>query len=436
MARNTMRAAMKRILLLPHGTAGDVLPHLWIGRRMLERGHQVTMIWSETYREPARQAGLDYGVLPDDGYHEMMRNPSIWKPHESIRLGNAYAGRSTGAYMTAMMEKIRRDGRFDLILAPMMVFAAPLLRQKLGIPLISTHVSALQLMSVHEVPLGIPAAGLLRRLPLPLRRFLMTRITPYDHLVFPHVRRCCHEHGVTPPRRLRDWWHSPDGSLALFPKWFAPPQPDWPVRTLQWDFPLEDMADVTPPDPALTAFLSAGDKPVVFTLGSAHLHSARYYEIAAAVTARLGCRAVFVARDASQVPTALPASVFVTSYAPFSALLPHAAAFAHHGGIGTTSQCFAAGLPQLITPLAYDQPDNAAQVERLGAGLRLNIDQWTVKRVLPLLRRCLEDADIRQKARECARRTRDRPPATALVEWLEAKCGRLADVSLPIPTQA
>lgn len=430
-----MRPTMKKFLLLPHGTAGDVLPHIWIGRQLLQRGHQVTMIWVEAYRELAQRAGLDFVTLKDDGYTDMMRNPAIWKPHESVRLAYAYAGRSIVNYMTAVTGKIGRDGPLDLILAPMANFAAPLLREKLGIPLISTHVSALQLMSAHEVPLSIPAARLLRRLPLWVRKFFLTHVAPYDHLALPQVRQCCHEHGVKPPRRLRDWWHSPDGSLALFPKWFTAPQPDWPAHTLQWDFPLEDMADVQSPDPALTAFLDAGDPPVIFTLGSGHLHSARFYEIAAAATGRLGRRAVFVARDVSQVPAALPASVLVTNYAPFSTLLPRASAFVHHGGIGTTSQCFAAGLPQLITPLAYDQPDNAEQVERLGAGLRLNIDQWTVTRALPLLRRCLEDASIRSQAAACAQRIRHRRPEQELVEWLEAKCERSA-VSTSLTKQA
>jgi rhamnosyltransferase subunit B len=40
----------------------------------------------------------------------------------------------------------------------------------------------------------------------------------------------------------------------------------------------------------------------------------------------------------------------------------------HHGGIGTVATALAAGTPQLILPLAWDQPDNAARVKRLGVG--------------------------------------------------------------------
>jgi len=45
----------------------------------------------------------------------------------------------------------------------------------------------------------------------------------------------------------------------------------------------------------------------------------------------------------------------------------------HHGGIGTASQAFAAGIPQLITPFAHDQFDNAAHVERLGCGVQMRL---------------------------------------------------------------
>lgn len=44
------------------------------------------------------------------------------------------------------------------------------------------------------------------------------------------------------------------------------------------------------------------------------------------------------------------------------------AALVHHGGIGTTAQALAAGIPQLVMPLAHDQFDNAARVKRLGVG--------------------------------------------------------------------
>ena len=44
----------------------------------------------------------------------------------------------------------------------------------------------------------------------------------------------------------------------------------------------------------------------------------------------------------------------------------------HHGGIGTSAQALAAGIPQLVRPLAYDQFDNAHRLSRLGVARTLS----------------------------------------------------------------
>jgi UDP:flavonoid glycosyltransferase YjiC (YdhE family) len=59
------------------------------------------------------------------------------------------------------------------------------------------------------------------------------------------------------------------------------------------------------------------------------------------------------------------------AFAPFRQLLPLCGAVVHHGGVGTTAAALEAGCPQLVLPLAWDQPDNAARVVKLGAGMAL-----------------------------------------------------------------
>ena len=44
------------------------------------------------------------------------------------------------------------------------------------------------------------------------------------------------------------------------------------------------------------------------------------------------------------------------------------AALVHHGGIGSSAQALAAGVPQLVMPMAYDQLDNATRLKRLKVG--------------------------------------------------------------------
>jgi len=62
----------------------------------------------------------------------------------------------------------------------------------------------------------------------------------------------------------------------------------------------------------------------------------------------------------------VPATVGVFQYLPYSSAFPRAAAVVHSGGIGTLAQALAAGRPQLIVPVAFDQPDNARHAVALG----------------------------------------------------------------------
>lgn len=412
---------MSKIILLPHGTAGDVLPYIWLGRQLIQRGHSVTMIWVESFRAAAERAGLRYVPMVDASFDKLLLNPDLWRPHKGLQAGFAYAGECMEKYLEAFTASVNHDGMPALLVAPHINFAARLLREKHQVPLISVVLYPLAFISAHEICGGMLCASLLRKLPLFVRKIILSSVMPYDRFAMPHVRRNCQEHGVPPPRSLqRDWWLSRDGVLALFPGWYGKAQPDWPVNTLQWDFPLEDLVEEKSMPPELVDFLAAGEKPVVFTPGTGNLHARAFFETALELCTRLGCRGVFVTRDLGQVPGGLPETVLAVKYAPFSTLLEHASVFVHHGGIGSIAQGFKAGVPQFIVFMGFDQPDNAERLERMGAGVGLDIQKFDVKRALPLLRRCLEDAAIRQNAAACkARLMASRPPVSMLMEWIE-----------------
>jgi hypothetical protein len=66
-------------------------------------------------------------------------------------------------------------------------------------------------------------------------------------------------------------------------------------------------------------------------------------------------RGILLTRHAQQLPTPLPRAVRHVAFAPFQEILPLCAAVVHQGGIGTMARALAAGMPQLVLPLAWDQ---------------------------------------------------------------------------------
>jgi len=414
---------MAHIALLPFGSAGDVFPFLWLGRLLKARGHRVTMITACLFEDAVRAAGLEVIPLgtPED-FDRLIGDPRIWKLYQGTKMVFEFAGESTETFLQPIEQRHGTADAFDLLLAPCTAFGARLARESLGIPLINVHLQPAVMISAHETPILFPGMEHLQKLPLWLRRWLIRMPNPADRFAGPAVARACAMRGVPPPKSLWwDWAHSPDGTLCVFPEWFAAPQPDWPTGVKQWDFPLEDLASEQPLSEALESFLVSGDKPIVFTPGSANIHARRFFEVALAAVTHLQKRAVFVTRKLDQLPPSLPASILPVEYAPFSTLLPHAAAFVHHGGIGTMSQGFAAGIPQLIMAMAHDQPDNAWRLTRLGAGLGLTPRTFTPDRVSAALQRLLNEPSFSNSAQHCQRKTLARREASELAEWIEAR---------------
>lgn len=411
---------MRHILLIPFGTSGSVFPFIWLGRKLIERGHRVTMIASPRYEKSVVSAGIGFFPPETDELSPMLADSGLWQQRSCKRVAFKYGGRAVAPCMSAIDRVILEAGKPDLMLAPMISFAARIAREKNGICLITVHLYPVAMMSADDMPIVIPLLGFLRLLPLPARKFILSLPSPYDRFALPAVVDACFDHGVTPPRRLwKDWHHSPDGVLALFPSWFSSVKQDQPDNTFQWDFPLEDMAQHRGMDPELERFLAAGEKPILFTAGTGQFHAADFFQIAARVVSRLGCRAVFLTIKPDQVPADLPESIFVAGYAPFSLLLPQAAVMVHHGGIGTLSQCLAAGIPQVVVFMSLDQPDNAARIERLGVGLSISRVNLTENRLLSLIKRCLENREIGANATHYAKRMQKRQPVAAMLSWME-----------------
>jgi rhamnosyltransferase subunit B len=75
----------------------------------------------------------------------------------------------------------------------------------------------------------------------------------------------------------------------------------------------------------------------------------------------------------------------------------------HQGGIGTTAQALRSGRPTLIMPYTYDQPDNAARVQRLGTSGTIPREQYSASRVAKELNELLENSSYAATAAEIGR---------------------------------
>ena len=392
------------VLLVAVGSHGDVHPFVAMGLALKERGHRVTLITNPHFADLAARAGLDFLPLgTEQMFVEATENPLLWSPLRGFQIVVEMSSRMMEPLYELILDRYVPGE--TVVAAPVTAFGARVAQEAKGVPLVTVHLQPAVFRSALEPPV-LPYYPLIRRLPVWGRRvmFRLLDATVVDRLFGPRINGFRATLGLPKVSRFMNWWHSPTAVLGLFPAWFAPPQADWPPHVTLAGFPLFDESAHREIDPEVQQFLDAGSLPVVFTAGSAMKHGAEFFQAAVEATALLGRRAILLARFPEQIPQALPANVRHFTSVPFGRLLPQAAALVHHGGIGTTAQALAAGLPQLVMPMAHDQPDNAARLERLGVGRSLAPSKFRGPAVARELHALLDDPAIPERAQRLAAR--------------------------------
>jgi UDP:flavonoid glycosyltransferase YjiC (YdhE family) len=316
----------------------------------------------------------------------------------------------------------RFDPARSVALGPNIAFGARIAQEKTGLRMATFYLQPAYLRSAHQTP-KISGLPLPDWLPRPLKHMVFRGVDrAMDKIFLPELNGLRAELRLPPIQSpCSEWLNSPRSVIGLFPEWFAPPQPDWPPQTRLTGFLNSDDAGGAEGAllPEVRRFLDAGAPPIVFTLGSAMKHGRSFFEESIKACQLLGRRGLLLTRYRDQIPATLPDSVRHVDYLPFSQILPRAAALAHHGGIGTLSQALAAGVPQLVTPSAYDQPDNAARLERLGVGASLPPRKYLGRTVAEKLTSLLASPKVRASCQSVRGKFQGDHPVDAACQMVE-----------------
>ena len=411
-----------QVIVIGLGSAGDVHPNVGLAIALRRRGHEVLLVAPSIFRSLAERAGLEFaGVLTDDEVRAVASDPDLWHPFRSFSVVARRLILPAMRPVYRIIQQRMEPGR-TVVAASGIAFGARIAHERLGVPLATVHLQPIMLRSViRPACFGFP--DMIGSLPRPLRRLYLRAVDRFliDPLLAGETNTFRAELGLPPVSRLfNHWMHSPQLIIGLFPEWYAPQQPDWPPHVALTGFPLWDEGEMASPSPGLEEFLAAGEPPIVFTAGSAMTQGERFFQVSAEICRTTGRRGIFLTQFPEQLPTTLPGGVRHFDYIPFSAVLPRAAILVHHGGIGTTAQAIAAGVPQLVVPSAHDQPDNAIRIRRLGLGEFLLPGSYTTANVVKLLPYLTTSRIGQNCRRRAAQMSVDRPLETTcrLIEEL------------------
>ena len=414
-------AEKTKFVLVPLGSSGDVNPMVWLARLMAARGHDVVMVIQAGMIEHARRANLRAVSTGSKEQQEtVVRNPAVWHPLWGFQvLAQHFAGWAR-EMLPAIIGEIA-PGRTVLAGAGI-AFAARIAAEVRHVPLVTAQLQPAIFSSAYDVPVFMRGFKAVKRWPMWLRRVVMwLSHRQVDRILARPVNRVRAEWGLRTRAHgiLHSWACSPDLVLGLFPEWYAAPQPDWPPQTVLTRFPLYDETAARPVPPEAEAFLAAGPPPVLLTPGSLNAHARQFFAAGVQACRLLQRRALLLTRFKEHLPQQLPNGTAHFDFLPFSRVFPRCAAVMHHGGIGTCAQAMSAGIPQLIMPMAHDQPDNAWRTGHLEVGDYLYPGRFHAAEVARRLERLLQSKQVSDACCRVRERIAGQMPPDAVADILE-----------------
>jgi rhamnosyltransferase subunit B len=334
-----------------------------IGRQLRGLGWDVVISLAEPYARLAREVGLQAEpVISHEKFSQAIGNAGVWHPVRGPIQVFQVMVREFLQRHHQVIQRHHLPGQTVLVAHPLDLASRVVRDASPSVPLIGVHPQPVILRTVNQPPRLSPWWFEFSRPAWALQ----AGYAVMDHLIIdPIVRRPINQmrrtYGLAPVRRVMDqWWLAPDGIMAMYPDWFAPGTRDFHPRMIHCGFPLDDVDGGD--------FELPSNRPIVFTSGTAHQHCRDFFQLAIAACQRLNRPGLLLSSYPQNFPERLPDNIQARAYLSLRRLLPSCAGIVHHGGIGTTSQAMAAGIPQVIRPLAFDQFDNAERVERLRCG--------------------------------------------------------------------
>lgn len=323
------------------GTLGDVLPFIALGETLARRGSSVTLLSNSDHAALARRCGLEFAAVAPP-------NP----PQSEYRRTRAFARVFIPAF-EEIFDRIAvraRDREPLLVITHDLCLGALFACERFALRCVKVILSPAGLLSVEE------AGGQADEDSSEEAAELLCVNDFRKRVGLQEVRRAA-EGG---PEQI-------PLVLCMFPDSFRMAASVLPANTRAVGFPFARFR-IKPMDQELEDFIAREGRPLVVTPGTGTYDVDEFFEIAAHAAKRLHNPAVFLSSHIKRNRHSRHERIAIREFVDLSEILPRAALIVHHGGIGTVAAAVRAAIPQVVSPLLFDQPANAARVKALSLG--------------------------------------------------------------------
>jgi sterol 3beta-glucosyltransferase/vancomycin aglycone glucosyltransferase len=402
-----------RIGIQAWGSEGDIRPLIALGHGLVERGHDVELVYTDiadrNYEAVAAALGMRVRavatpVVPDinETYRIGLKIISARDPLTQARI-----------IFDEFLKPVERQlyeaatdlcARSDFLVGHFILHHLRAAAELAGKPEVSVTFAHTMLPSRHQHPHGAPRLGELGNIvEWRLARMAINLVMGRD------INRFRNRIGLQPIKDLvLDGWASHLLNLIAVSPALCPGPPDWPPWNKVCGFLALPSTGHEAVSSELARFIADGPPPVFMGFGSLMpWQSSHLTETVALLkeAARLAdCRAIIQA----EVPPDHDDRVMIVSRTPHAQVFPQCAAVVHHCGAGTTHTTLKAGVPSLPVPHVSDQFQWADELRRVGvAPAAIPRRRLTAARLAARIREVMQHPRFRENASQIQARMKD-----------------------------
>lgn len=373
----------KRICVTSFGSLGDIHPYVAVARRLQERGHDVVFATLDRFSAHVEQAGLRFASLEIDWdearFDRMMQEVIAAK--NPLRQGQIIFSHTADAMVTGGRALDRIVSDCDMVFTHLYQLGGFTAATKARKPFATGHLITAMMRSRGASPIQRDLGPWLNRVRQWLFDYAVASQTdkPVNAVLQQlGVSHCIHA--------LRHALHSPKLNVVAVSPTVRPRDPGWADHyrlTGAWRVPELD----TPLPLDLEQFLTAGLPPVFVTLGSTQgMDTTKLKHALISGAAQAKIRLILQAGWAGLDVTPSENVFLLRGFVPYASLLPRVHGVLHHGGAGTSAECFHTGVPTGVIWSLADQQAWGALAVKLGlcsgeAHYRHITSEWVARTV-------------------------------------------------------
>ncbi|BAY91193.1 MULTISPECIES: glycosyltransferase [unclassified Tolypothrix] len=391
---------MATIVISSTGTDGDHLPYIALGEALQARGHKVRMAFRESMRSHITKAGLEAICCGKDLVEEEARKDAAdwdgWQPpstsgQERYDKMVDYLQHEIPVVFQALLAACKDA---DLLICGLQrQLLGAMIEKKIGTPWVAASVTpAFQCSEIGHHNISNRSEVVSLFLPILKEVFTKLEVEEINWLEYHKT-----EHAILGSSSHFSQPTLENSHYKQTGFWFYE-NPDWQ----NWQ-----------PDEQLQEFVETSPKPLVLSFSSIPVTNPKsVLEVHVHAAAILGRRIVVQRGWANFNETLLPndinrESVMFTEFMPQDWLLSHAAAFIHHGGVGTIARALRNDCPMLVEPLGNDQFFNAKRVLSLKVGTAMHPHKLTPDGLARVLETKVLNDEVKQNTQVIGAKIRE-----------------------------